>query len=64
MLGTNEILYDDAQNFYDYLKPIQKNTRFKAYQDQTHVWMFTNISSPASVEAIADIKNFISTNVK
>lgn len=64
MVGTNEILYDDAQNFYNYLKPIQKMTQFKAYQGQTHVWMFTNISSPASVEAMKDIKNFISTNVK
>lgn len=60
LVGTNEILYDDSQNFYAYIKPLQKEAKLKEYKDQTHVWPFTNIQSAASGEAIRDIRQFIS----
>ena len=59
LVGTNEVLYDDAKNFYDYIKPIQHNTIFKAYQDQTHVWLLTDIDSAISKETLQDISDFV-----
>jgi acetyl esterase/lipase len=59
LAGTNEVLYDDAKNFYDYIKPIQSNATFKEYADQTHVWLLTNINSSKSQEALQDIADFV-----
>lgn len=59
LAGTNEVLYDDAKNFYDYIKPIQSNATFKEYEDQTHVWLLTNINSNKSQEALQDIADFV-----
>lgn len=59
LVGTNEILYDDAKNFYDYIKPFQLNTILKAYPNQTHVWLLTNIDSDVSKETLQDISDFI-----
>lgn len=59
LVGTNEVLYDDARNFYNYIKPIQNNTTFKEYQDQTHVWLLTDIGSDASKETLRDISDFL-----
>lgn len=59
LVGTNEVLYDDAKNFYDYIKSIQNNTTFKEYQDQTHVWLLTDIGSDASKETLQDISDFV-----
>lgn len=59
LVGTNEVLYDDAKNFYEYMKTIQSNTTFEEYQNQTHVWLLTNISSKKSEETLQDIEEFI-----
>src|SRR5690606_27055873 len=59
LVGTNEVLYDDTKNFYNYIKPVQSNTTFKAYQNQTHVWLLTDIDSDASKETLQDISDFV-----
>src|SRR5690606_16548109 len=59
LVGTNEILYADAKNFYDSIKPIQDNITFKAYQNQTHVWLLTDIGSAVSKETLQDISDFV-----
>lgn len=62
LVGTNEVLNDDSKNFYTYIKPIQSKAKLKVFPDQTHVWLFSHIDSEASIEAIKDIKQFISSN--
>jgi len=64
LVGTNEILYDDSQNFYAAIVKVQKKAKLKEYKNQTHVWPFTNIDSDASKEAISDIKEFMNAQVK
>jgi acetyl esterase/lipase len=64
LVGTDEVLNDDSKNFYAYIKPIQKNAKLKEFEGQKHVWLFSHIDSPASVEAINDMKVFITTNSK
>jgi len=64
LVGTNEVLNDDSKNFYAYIKTIQSKAQLKEYSGQTHVWVFTNINAPASVQAISDIKQFIINNTK
>ncbi|MBX2922226.1 MAG: alpha/beta hydrolase fold domain-containing protein [Chitinophagaceae bacterium] len=59
LVGSNEILFDDARNFYDYIKTIQPNAKFKEYENQTHVWLLTNISSEKSKETLDDIKDLV-----
>ncbi|MBO9727093.1 MAG: alpha/beta hydrolase [Chitinophaga sp.] len=62
LVGTDEILNDDTKNFYAYIKPIQAHAKMKEFAGQKHVWLFSQISSPASVEAIKDIKAFLLSN--
>ena len=62
LVGTDEVLNDDAKNFYAYINPIQKKSKFKEYEGQKHVWPFAHIDSKESMEAIEDIKQFISSN--
>ncbi|MCS3799004.1 alpha/beta hydrolase fold domain-containing protein [Niastella sp. OAS944] len=64
LVGTDEVLNDDSKNFYAYIKPIQKKARLKEFEGQKHVWLFSHIDSPASLEAINDIKEFIATKSK
>lgn len=59
MVGSNEILFCDAKNFYDYIKKVQPNAFFKEYENQTHVWLLTNISSEKSKETLNDISEFV-----
>lgn len=59
LVGTNEILFDDAKNFYDYIRTVQTNTKFKEYENQTHVWLLTNISGEKSKETLHDIAQFV-----
>lgn len=59
LVGNNEILLDDAKNFYEYISAIQKNTKIKVYKNQTHVWLLTDINSHKSKEALVDIATFI-----
>jgi len=62
LVGTDEVLNDDSKNFYSYIKPIQKKAKLKEFEGQKHVWLFSHIDSKESVEAINDIKEFISAN--
>ncbi len=62
LVGTDEVLNDDAKNFYAYIHPIQKKSKFKEYDGQKHVWPFAHIDSKESMEAIKDIKQFIFSN--
>jgi monoterpene epsilon-lactone hydrolase len=61
LVGTDEVLNDDSKNFYDYIKPIQPKSKLKEFKDQKHVWLISHIDSKESVEAMNDIKEFIST---
>ncbi|WP_229712684.1 alpha/beta hydrolase fold domain-containing protein [Marivirga lumbricoides] len=62
LVGTDEVLNDDSKNLYRSIKPIQAKAKFKEFEGQKHVWVFSHIDTPASVEAIGDIKEFISAN--
>jgi epsilon-lactone hydrolase len=62
LVGTDEVLYDDAKNFYAYIQSIQKKSKFKAYDNQKHVWLFSHIDSKESLEALQDMDAFITTN--
>ena len=62
VVGTDEVLNDDTKNFYNYIKPVQSKAKMKEFAGQKHVWLFSHIDTPASVEAINDIKVFITTN--
>jgi acetyl esterase/lipase len=61
-VGTDEVLNDDAKNFYAVVKPIQKQAKLKEFNGQKHVWLITNIHSKESLEAMSNIKEFISLN--
>ncbi|MBF4473768.1 alpha/beta hydrolase fold domain-containing protein [Flavobacterium sp. HJJ] len=62
LVGTDEVLNDDSKNFYSYIKPIQQKAKFKEFVGQKHVWLFSHIDSKESVQAMSDIKEFISAN--
>lgn len=64
LVGTDEVLNDDTKNFHTYIKPIQPKAKMKEFAGQKHVWVFSQIDSPASVEAISDIKGFLASNLK
>lgn len=62
LVGSDEVLYDDAVNFYKTIKSVQKQSKLKEYAGQKHVWPVTDIHSKASLGAIHDIREFISAN--
>jgi len=62
LVGSDEVLLDDAKNFYAYIKPIQKKAKLKEFEGQKHVWPVSDIGSKASIEAMNDIKEFIQAN--
>lgn len=64
LVGTDEVLNDDTKNFYTYIRTVQPKAAMKEFSGQKHVWLFTHIDTPASVEAISDIKVFIAANSK
>ena len=53
-----------AINYYTlltlFIKSVQKNIFFKEYENQTHVWLLTDINSEKSKEALNDIAEFVS----
>lgn len=59
LVGTDEVLNDDSKIFYTYIKSIQAEAKIKEFAGQKHVWVFSHIDSPASIEAVNDIKEFI-----
>jgi monoterpene epsilon-lactone hydrolase len=62
LVGTDEVLNDDARNFYKVIKPIQEKAALKEYAGQKHVWPVSDIHSKESVAAINDIKQFLLAN--
>ena len=62
LVGTDEVLNDDSKNFYTSVKPISSQTRLKEFAGQKHVWLVSDINTSASVEAMKDIKEFVSAN--
>lgn len=62
LAGTDEVLNDDSKNFYSYIRPIQPKSKLKEFKDQKHVWLISNIDSKESIEAMNDIKEFVSAN--
>ncbi|MFC5536657.1 alpha/beta hydrolase fold domain-containing protein [Rhodocytophaga aerolata] len=62
LVGTDEVLNDDSKNFYNYIKPIQPKSKLKEFKYQKHVWLVSHIDSKESIEAMNDIKAFISAN--
>ena len=62
LAGTDEVLSDDSKNFYNYIKPIQQKAKLKEFDGQKHVWVFSDINSKASIEAVNDIDQFINAH--
>lgn len=55
---TNEILFDDAINFYDKFSIIQPNSQLKIYGGQGHTFIQINISNPSAQDLINNINIF------
>lgn len=64
LVGSDEVLNDDTRNFYASIKPIQPGAEMKEFKGQKHVWVFSEIDTQPSKEAMTDIKRFIDTNIK
>ena len=64
MVGTNEILFDDSMNFYNYIKDIQPKSTLTIYENQYHVWPLANISSEASKQALDEIGSFLTLSTE
>ncbi|SFE84536.1 alpha/beta hydrolase [Spirosoma endophyticum] len=62
LVGTDEVLNDDAKNFYQVIKLIQPRAKLKEFEGQKHVWPVSSIDSKASVEALRDIDAFVKAN--
>ena len=60
IVGTQEILLDDSQFFYEQIQKIQEDSELRVVSGQTHVWMLTSIDHEDSKEALKRIKQFIS----
>lgn len=58
LVGSDEVLLDDARNFYAYIKPVKAQAELKEFDGQTHVWLVSHIASKASIEAMNDIREF------
>lgn len=57
-VGTNEILFDDAINFYEMVYKIQPKSQLKIYGGQSHVFPQMDISSFSAQDLIMNINNF------
>ncbi|WP_161964224.1 alpha/beta hydrolase fold domain-containing protein [Chitinophaga flava] len=59
MVGTQEVLFDDSFSFYEKASKIQPQTNLMVFENQTHVWMLTDIHSVAAINALENIKIFV-----
>ncbi|MCO5260708.1 MAG: alpha/beta hydrolase [Crocinitomicaceae bacterium] len=57
-VGTNEILFDDATNFFNMIYKIQPSSQLKIYGGQGHVLTQLDISSHSAQDLIISINNF------
>ncbi|WP_313996064.1 alpha/beta hydrolase [Xanthocytophaga flava] len=62
LAGEEEILLDDSNNFYAYIRKIQKESYLHIYTNQTHVWTLASIQSEASQQALKVIAEFLENN--
>ncbi|HEY1871722.1 MAG TPA: alpha/beta hydrolase fold domain-containing protein [Chitinophagaceae bacterium] len=59
LVGSNEILFDDATLFYEKIRLLQPLTQMKEYENQIHGFPLIDINSEASKEALANMEMFI-----
>lgn len=59
LAGTNEVLLDDSKNFVKEIKKYQPDSTLSIYENQTHVWMLSNINTDASKKAMDEMNDFI-----
>jgi acetyl esterase/lipase len=59
LVGTNEILLDDAKTMQTKIEAIQLTTKLTIYENQVHGWPLLDIQSEATKRAINEIKQFI-----
>ena len=59
LVGSNEVLFDDAQIAHQQIVKYQPISRLSVYQDQTHVWPMDNIKSKATQNAFDEINRFL-----
>lgn len=64
LVGSNEILFDDAKTFYNKIKPLQPNTKMKEYIHENHVCLLTDIESKGSIAALKDMREFLTQTTK
>ncbi|WP_337045217.1 alpha/beta hydrolase fold domain-containing protein [Emticicia sp. 17c] len=57
-VGTNEVLFDDAINFFDMVYKIQENSQLKIYGGQGHVLTQLDISTKSAQDLIININLF------
>jgi len=59
LVGSGEILLDDSKLIYKKIISQQVKAKLSIYDNQTHVWILTNIQTEESKQAIREIKDFI-----
>ena len=59
LVGSNEILFDDSKLFYEKIKPLQRDSQMKEYENQGHGWPLIDIKSDAAKDAMTTIEKFI-----
>lgn len=59
LVGTKEVLRDDALFLHAALNVSGAHATLKTYDDVTHVWPLTNIESPQSKDALKTMSEFV-----
>lgn len=60
LVGSREILLDDSKIFYNKISGVQKTSALHIYEDETHVWLLSDIHSKGSKAALNEMKEFLS----
>jgi monoterpene epsilon-lactone hydrolase len=64
MVGKNEILRDDSLELHQALQKEGCTSRLKVFDNVTHVWTLTDITSGDSKEALHTLREFVDTACK
>ena len=59
IVGSNEVLFDDAKMTHQKIVKSYPNSTFSVYQDQTHVWPMDSIKSKSTLETFEEINRFL-----
>ncbi len=59
LVGEKEVLRDDSIQLHSALKKAGSDSVLKVFEEVTHVWPLTNITSPDSKEALRIIREFV-----